>query len=51
MICLVKACMWKRWHFWFKLFEAKHRVNVRMDMEEVELTTAESKATYEGKIC
>ena len=35
MTCLVKACMWKRWHFWFKLSEAKHRVNVRLGMEEL----------------
>ena len=34
MTCLVKACMWKQWHFWFKIYEAKHCVNVRLDMEE-----------------
>ena len=33
MTCLVKACMWRRWHFWFKIYEAKHCVNVRLDME------------------
>ena len=42
MTCLVKACMWKQWHFWFKIYEAKHYVNVKMDMEELELTAAES---------
>ena len=30
-----------------KLHEAKHHVNVRLDMDEMDLTTAESKATYE----
>ena len=30
-----------------KLHEAKHHVNVRLDMEELDLTAAESKATYE----
>ena len=34
MTCLVKACMWRQWHFWFKIYEAKHCVNVRLDMEE-----------------
>lgn len=47
MTCLVKACMWRQWRFWFKSYEAKHCVNVRLDMEELELTAAESKATYE----
>ena len=27
--------------------EAKHHVNVRLDMDEMDLTAAESKATYE----
>ena len=27
---------------------AKHHVNVRLDMDEMDLTAAESKATYEG---
>ena len=30
-----------------KLHEAKHHVNVRLDMAEMDLTVAESKATYE----
>ena len=30
-----------------KLHEAKHHVNVRLDMDELDITTAESKATYE----
>ena len=31
----------------YKLHEAKHHVNVRLDMDELDLTSAESKATYE----
>ena len=30
-----------------KLHEAKHHVSVKMDMDEMDLTAAESKATYE----
>lgn len=30
-----------------KLHEAKHHVNVTVDMDEMDLTSAESKATYE----
>ena len=30
-----------------KLHEAKHHVNVRLDMDELDVTLAESKATYE----
>ena len=30
-----------------KLHEAKHHVNVTLDMDELDLTSAESKATYE----
>ena len=30
-----------------KLHEAKHHVNVRLDMDELDITTAESKAIYE----
>ena len=30
-----------------KLHEAKHHVNVRLDMDELDITSAESKATYE----
>ena len=30
-----------------KLHEAKHHVDVRLDMDELDLTSAESKATYE----
>ena len=30
-----------------KLHEAKHHVNVKLDMDELYLTSAESKATYE----
>lgn len=30
-----------------KLHEAKHHVHVRLDMDELDLTAAESKATYE----
>ncbi len=30
-----------------KLHEAKHHVNVKLDMDELDLTSAESKATYE----
>ena len=32
-----------------KLYEAKHHVNVRLDMDEMDLTAAESKATYEER--
>ena len=31
----------------YKLHEAKHHVNVRLDMDELDITSAESKATYE----
>lgn len=31
----------------FKLHEAKHHVSVTLDMDEMDLTSAESKATYE----
>lgn len=30
-----------------KLHEVKHHVNVRLDMDELDITSAESKATYE----
>ena len=30
-----------------KLSEAKHRISVQVDMDELDLTAAESKATYE----
>lgn len=30
-----------------KLHEAKNRVNVSLDMDELDITSAESKATYE----
>jgi 23S rRNA (uracil1939-C5)-methyltransferase len=30
-----------------KLSEAKHQINVQVDMDELDLTSAESKATYE----
>lgn len=30
-----------------KLREAKHHVSVKMDMDEMDITSAESKATYE----
>lgn len=30
-----------------KLHEAKHHVSVKLDMDEMDLTAAESKATYE----
>lgn len=30
-----------------KLHEAKHHVGVKLDMDEMDLTSAESKATYE----
>jgi len=29
-----------------KLHEAKHHVNVKLDMDELDLTSAEAKATY-----
>ena len=29
-----------------KLREAKHHVNVKLDMDELDLTSAEAKATY-----
>lgn len=32
-----------------KLHEAKHHVNVRLDMDELDITSAESKATYEER--
>ena len=31
-----------------KLHEAKHHLNVKLDMDEMDITSAESKATYEG---
>ena len=31
----------------FKLHEAKHHVTVTLDMDELDTTSAESKATYE----
>jgi len=30
-----------------QLHEAKHHVNIRLDMDELDVTSAESKATYE----
>ena len=30
-----------------KLHEAKHHVSVKLDMDELDLTASESKATYE----
>ena len=30
-----------------KLHEAKHHVSVKLDMDEMDITSAESKATYE----
>ncbi len=30
----------------FKLHEAKHHINVKVDMDELDLTSAEAKATY-----
>ncbi len=30
-----------------KLHEAKHHVNIALDMDELDITSAESKATYE----
>ena len=30
-----------------KLHEAKHHVNVKLDMDEMDITSAESKAAYE----
>ena len=30
-----------------KLHEAKHHISVKVDMDELDLTNAESKATYE----
>jgi len=30
----------------YKLHEAKHHINVKVDMDELELTSAEAKATY-----
>ena len=30
-----------------KLHEAKHHVRVKLDMDEMDITSAESKATYE----
>ena len=32
-----------------KLHEAKQHVNVRLDMDDLDLTSAESKATYEER--
>ena len=31
----------------YKLSEAKHHINIQVDMDELDLTAAESKATYE----
>ncbi len=33
-----------------KLHEAKHHVNVKLDMDELDLTSAEAKATYKERI-
>ena len=30
-----------------KLFETKHHISVQLDMDEMDLTSVESKATYE----
>ena len=43
MTCLVKACMWKQWHFWFKIYEAKHHIDIKVDMDEMDVTGAEKK--------
>ena len=37
----------RRLFFCPKLHEAKHHLNVRLDMDELDITSAESKATYE----
>ena len=39
--------MWRRLSFCLKLHEAKHHVNLKLDMDEMDLTAAESRATYE----
>ena len=31
-----------------KLSEAKHHIEVKVDMDELDLTSAEAKATYKG---
>ena len=39
--------MWRLYAFCPKLHEAKHHVSVKLDMDEMDLTSAESKSTYE----
>ena len=34
----------------FKLSEAKHHIEVNVDMDELDLTSAEAKATYTSRI-
>ena len=43
MTCLVKACMWRRLRFWFKIYEAKHHIDIKVDMDEMDVTGAEKK--------
>ena len=43
MTCLVKACMWRQWHFWFKIYEAKHHIDIKVDMDGMDVTGAEKK--------
>ena len=40
-------CMWRRYAYCPKLHEAKHHVNVTLEKDELDVTSAESKATYE----
>ena len=37
----------RRLYFCPKLHEAKHHMNVTLDMDELDITSAEGKATYE----
>lgn len=35
--------MWRRLRFWFKIYEAKHHIDIKVDMDEMDVTGAEKK--------
>ena len=43
MKCLVKECMWRRLRFLFKIYEAKNHIDIKVDMDEMDVTGAEKK--------
>ena len=50
MTCLVKACMWRRLRFWFKIYEAKHHIDIKVDMDEMDVTGAEKKKLHTSRL-